>query len=166
VRRINCVLLSALFGLVMVAPALGQTPAPENECECVPDAITPGGTMAVLNNTASYGRGSTQIKAVGVVLSADERTLGACRPNASTDTFSLRLFMTDDDGDVIVDETRYDLTCNHAVGMESFTVDYDVVNCAGSDAPDRYRGSKGEITVEATTEDGTLVVRRVLKCNQ
>jgi hypothetical protein len=150
----------------MVAPALGQTPAPENECECVPDAITPGGTMAVLNNTASYGRGSTQIKAVGVVLSADERTLGACRPNASTDTFSLRLHMVDDDGDVILDETLYDLTCNRTVGKEAFEVTYEVENCAGSVAPSQHMGSKGAITVTASTEDGELVVGRVLKCNQ
>ena len=166
-RRINCLLLSALFGLVMVAPALGQTPtpAPENECRCVPDAITPGGTLAILNNTESLGRGSTQTKAVGVVLSADERIPGACRPNTSTDTFSLRVQMVDDDGDVILDETLYDLTCNRAVGKEAFLVTYEVENCAGSEAASQHMGSKGEVTITATTEDGKLLVDRRLKCN-
>jgi hypothetical protein len=131
----------------------------------VPDAITPGGTMAVLNNTASGGRGSTQIKAVSVVLSADELTRGACRPNTSTDTFSLTLLMEDDDGDTIIDHTLHDLTCNRTVGTEAFEVIYMVDNCAGSLPPSQHRGSKGTITVTATTEGGELVVNRLLKCN-
>jgi hypothetical protein len=122
--------------------------------------------MAVLNNTASPdGRGSTQIKAVGVVLSANERTRGACRPNTSTDTFTLWLRMVDDDGDVILEHERAGLTCNRTVGTEAFEAYYTVLNCAGSEAPTLHRGSRGDITVTATTEDGTLVVNRRLKCN-
>jgi hypothetical protein len=72
--------------------------------------------------------------------------------------------MVDDDGDVIFDETRTDLTCDRRVGQEKFQVTYEVENCAGSVAPSRK--SKGEVTVTATTEDGELVSSRTLKCNK
>jgi hypothetical protein len=73
--------------------------------------------------------------------------------------------MVDDDGDVIFDETRTDLTCNRRIGQQKFMVDYEVKHCAGSEAPEDRR-SKGEVTVTATTEDGTLVSNRTLKCNK
>ncbi len=130
----------------------------------MPHRIVPGGNLAVLKKTTSLGRGSTQTKKVGVVLKAREQSRGACRPGSSTDTFSLRLQMVDDDGDVILDETRTGLTCNRRVGQEKFMVTYEVENCAGSEAPSR--SSKGKVTITATTEDGELVARRTLKCNK
>jgi hypothetical protein len=126
--------------------------------------VVPGGNLAVLKRTTSLGRGSTKTRKVGVVLKAREQSRGACRPRSSTDTFSLRLQMVDDDGDVIMDETREGLACNRRVGREKFMVTYEVENCAGSEAPSR--SSKGEVTVTATTEDGTLVSSRTLKCNK
>jgi hypothetical protein len=126
--------------------------------------VVPSGNLAVLNKTTSLGRGSTQTKKVGVVLKAREQTRGACRPGSSTDTFSLRLQMVDDDGDVILDETRTGLTCDRRVGQEKFMATYEVENCAGSEAPSR--NSKGEVTVTATTEDGELIAERTLKCNK
>jgi hypothetical protein len=124
----------------------------------------PSGNLAVLKKTTDRGNRSRQKKKVGVVLKAREQSRGACRPRTSTDTFSLRLQMVDDDGDVILDETREGLTCNRRVGKEKFMVTYDVENCAGSEAPDRR--SKGRVTVTATTDDGKLVSRRTLKCNK
>jgi hypothetical protein len=124
----------------------------------------PAGNLAVLKKTQSLGRGSTQTKKVGVVLKAQEQSRGACRPRTSTDTFSLRLQMVDDDGDVIMDETREGLTCNRRVGQEKFMATYEVENCAGSEAPGRR--SKGKVTVTATTEDGELISSRTLKCNK
>ena len=126
--------------------------------------MVPSGNLAVLKKTTSLGKGSTQTKKVGVVLKGRERTRGACRPGSSTDTFSLRLHMVDDDGDVILDETRTGLTCDRRVGQEKFMATYEVENCAGSEAPDR--SSKGEVTVTATTEDGELIAKRTLKCNK
>jgi hypothetical protein len=70
--------------------------------------------------------------------------------------------MVDDDGDVIMDETREGLTCNRRVGREKFRATYEVENCAGSEAPSRR--SKGRVTVTATTDDGELVSRRTLRC--
>ena len=102
---------------------------------------------------------------VGVVVKAREKTRGACRPGTSTDTFSLRLFMEDDDGHVIHDETYSGLTCDRRIRQQKFWVDYSVENCEGSVAPEG-RGSKGNVTVTATTEDGELVVERRLKCNK
>jgi hypothetical protein len=126
----------------------------------------PSGNLAVLKNTSVlHGKGSIQEKKVGVVLKARERTRGACHPRSSTDTFSLRLRMVDDDGDVIHDETHADLTCNRRIRQEKFWVTYEVENCAGSEPPDG-RNSKGNVTVTATTEDGTLVSSRILKCNK
>jgi len=124
----------------------------------------PAGNLAVLKKTQSSGRGSSQTKKVGVVLKAKEKSRGACRPGTSTDTFSLRLQMVDDDGDVILDETREGLTCNRRVGQEKFRATYEIENCAGSEAPSR--SSKGRVTVTATTDDGKLVSRRTLKCNK
>jgi len=124
----------------------------------------PAGNLAVLKKTQSSGRGSSQTKKVGVVLKAKEKSRGACRPGTSTDTFSLRLQMVDDDGDVIMDETREGLTCNRRIGQEKFMATYEVENCAGSEAPDR--NSKGRVTVTATTDDGKLVSSRTLKCNK
>jgi hypothetical protein len=72
--------------------------------------------------------------------------------------------MVDDDGDVIMDETREGLTCNRRVGQEKFMATYEVENCARSEAPDR--SSKGRVTVTATTDDGKLVSSRTLKCNK
>ncbi len=124
----------------------------------------PAGNLAVLKKTRSLGKGSTQTKKVGVVLKAQEQSRGACRPRTSTDTFSLRLQMIDDDGDVIMDETREGLTCNRRVGQKKFMATYEVENCAGSEAPSRT--SKGKVTVIATTDDGRLVSSRTLKCNK
>jgi hypothetical protein len=126
--------------------------------------VVPGRNLAVLKRTTSLGRGSTKTRKVGVVLKAREQSRGACHPRSSTDTFSLRLRMVDDDGDVIFDETRTDLTCNRRIRQEKFQVTYEVENCAGSVPPSR--SSKGEVTVTATTEDGTLVSSRTLKCNK
>jgi hypothetical protein len=72
--------------------------------------------------------------------------------------------MVDDDGDVILDETREGLTCNRRVGQKKFMATYEVENCAGSEAPGRR--SKGRVTVTATTDDGKLVSRRTLKCKK
>ena len=122
--------------------------------------------MAVLKKTSPDGRGSTQTKKVGVVVKARERTRGACRPGSSTDTFSLRIQMVDDDeSEPFFDQTLTDLTCNRRIRQQKFQVEYDVENCAGSVAPDG-RNSKGEVTVTATTEDGELVATRILKCNR
>ena len=72
--------------------------------------------------------------------------------------------MVDDDGDVILDETRADLTCDRRIGQQTFMATYAVENCKGSVAPER--NSKGDVTLVATTEDGELVVSRTLKCNE
>jgi hypothetical protein len=72
--------------------------------------------------------------------------------------------MIDDDGDVIMDETREGLTCNRRVGQQKFMATYEVENCAGSEVPSRT--SKGNVTVTATTDDGRLVSSRTLKCNK
>ena len=94
------------------------------------------------------------------------------------DTFSLRLQMVDDDGDVVHDETRTDLSCNRRIRQQKFMVTYEVENCAGSEAPGANSNgssdtngksksnSTGEITVTATTEDGELIASRILKCNK
>jgi hypothetical protein len=158
------------------------TPVPENGCQCVPHRVVPGRNLAVLKKTASLGRGSTQTKKVGVVLKAREQSRGACRPGSSTDTFSLRLQMVDDDGDVILDVTRTDLTCDRRVGQKKFMATYEVENCAGSEDPEKSsksnnasdkssksnrasnRKSKGLVTVTATTEDGELIASRILMC--
>ena len=126
--------------------------------------MVPGGNLAVVKKTTSNGKGSKQTKKVGVVLKARESTRGACHPKSSTDKFSLRLQMVDDDGDVIFDKTRRGLTCNRRVGQEKFMVTYEVENCEGSVAPER--SSKGNVTVTATTEDGELIESRTLKCNK
>jgi hypothetical protein len=126
--------------------------------------VVPGHNLAVLRKTSTDGRGSTQTKKVGVVIKANARTRGACHPKKSTDTFSLRLRMVDDDGDVIFDETRSDLKCDRRIGQEKFMVQYNVENCEGSGAP--RKNSKGRVRVTATTEDGTIVEDRYLKCKK
>jgi hypothetical protein len=131
----------------------------------VPHRVVPGGNLAVLKKTASLGKGSTQIKKVGVVMKAHERTRGACRPGTSTDTFSLQISMVDDDEDEpFYEKTVTGLTCDRRIRQQKFMVEYDVENCAGSEAPDKT--SKGEVTITATTEDGELVAIRTLKCNK
>jgi hypothetical protein len=96
--------------------------------------------------------------------------------------------MVDDDGDVILDETRTGLTCDRRIRQQKFMATYEVENCAGSEAPGessrgnsdnnskgnsdknskrkRIRNSKGDVTVTATTEDGELIATRTLKCNK
>jgi hypothetical protein len=99
-----------------------------------------------------------------VVLKAREDSRGACRPGASNDTFSLRVQMVDDDGDVILDETRSNLTCDRRVGQEEFEATYGVKNCSGSVAP--AAGSSGTVMVTATTDDGQLVANRTIHCQK
>ena len=130
----------------------------------MPHWVVPRGNLAVLRKTNSRGKGSTQTKKVGVVLKAREQTQGACRPGSSRDTFSLRVRIVDHDGQLILDETRDDLTCDLRIGQEKFMATYKVENCAEPDAPSR--SSKGVVTVTATTEDGELVAIRTLKCNE
>ncbi len=72
--------------------------------------------------------------------------------------------MVDDDGQVILDETRTGLTCDRRIRYQKFMATYEVENCEGSVAP--IRRSKGEVTVTATTEDGELIASRILKCNK
>ena len=71
--------------------------------------------------------------------------------------------MVDDNDQVILDETRTGLTCNRRIGQQKFMATYEVENCAGSVAPSR--SSKGLVTVTATTDDGELIAKRTLKCN-
>jgi hypothetical protein len=131
----------------------------------VPHRIVPGGNLAVLKKTSSGGRGSEQTKKVGVVLKARERTRGACRPGSSTDTVSVRLTMVNsDNGKVIFDKIHEDLTCDRRLRQEKFMVHYEVEDCEGSEPPSR--SSKNEIEITATTEDGTLLASRTLKCNK
>jgi hypothetical protein len=142
----------------------------------VPHRVVPGRNLAVLKKTNSGGKGSTQIKKVGVVLKARERTRGACRPGSSTDTFSLHLLIVDDDDidNPILDKTRFGLTCDRRIRQQKFMATYKVENCAGSEAPGKSskgkgskgRSSKGKVTVTATTEDGQLIASRILKCNK
>jgi hypothetical protein len=129
----------------------------------VPRRVVPGRNLAVLKKTSTLGKGSTQTKKVGVVLKAHEQSRGACRPGSSTDTFSLRLHMVDDNGEVILDETRTGLTCDRRIRQQKFMATYEVKHCAGSVAPSR--SSKGKVTVTATTDDGELIAERILKCN-
>jgi hypothetical protein len=125
----------------------------------------PGGNLAVLKKTTSNGKASEQTKKVGVVLKARERTRGTCRPGSSTDTVSVRLTMVNsDNGEVIFDEIHEGLTCDRRLRQEKFMVDYEVEDCEGSVAPNR--SSKNEIKITATTEDGTLLASRNLKCNK
>jgi hypothetical protein len=99
-----------------------------------------------------------------VVLKAREEIRGACHPKKSKDTYSLHVLMTDDNDEVILDETRSDLACNKRVGKQMFWADYGVTNCENSEAPEKR--SKGEITITATTDDGELTVSRTLKCKK
>jgi hypothetical protein len=125
----------------------------------------PGGNLAALNKTTTNGKGSTRTKKVGVVLKAHESTRRACSYKVSRDKFSLHIKMVDDDGDLIFEETRSDLTCNRRIRQQKFMVEYDVENCEGSVAPSR--NSKGKVTVTATTTDGgELVSTRTLKCKK
>jgi len=126
--------------------------------------VVPGNNLVVLRNTSDDGRGSTLTRKVGVVIKANARTRGACHPKKSTDTFSLHLRMVDDDGDVIFEETRSDLKCDRRIGQEKFMVQYNVENCKDSEAPSKI--SKGIVRVTATTEDGTIVEDRTLKCKK
>jgi hypothetical protein len=140
------------------------TPPPESACRCVPRTVVPAGNLAVLRDLADGGAQSEQTRSVGVVLTAEEREPGACRPRESAESIALRLEMVDDDGDVILDETRSGLICDRLVGQQTFDATYDVRNCPGSVVPDR--NSKGTVHVSATTEDGELVVQRTIECHR
>ena len=141
------------------------TPGSENQCRCAPRQLAPGGNLAALNDTAGGGNRAEQTRNVTVVLDPQELTPGACRPSlGAKTTFSLRLRMVDDDGDVILDETRAGLTCDRLAGQEKFEATYTVRNCNDSMVP--ARNSKGEVTVTATTNDGELVSTRTLECNR
>jgi len=93
--------------------------------------------------------------------------------------------MVDDDGnDIPIVEpeggTLTGLTCDRRIRQQKFWAKYTVENCAGSEAPGKSskseagkssksrasRSSKGKVTVTATTDDGTLVSSRILKCNK
>jgi hypothetical protein len=126
--------------------------------------VVPAGNLVALTQTARGGNRARVTREVGVVMHANERTPGACRPGASTDTYSLHVKMVDDDGDVILDETRSDLVCDRRVRREEFQATYDVVNCAGSVSPSPT--SAGDVTVTATTESGELVATRNIRCTR
>jgi len=154
---------------IATAPPIGDrsppiTPAPESACRCVPRTVVPAGNLAVLRDLADGGAQSEQTRSVGVVLTVEEREPGACRPRESAESIALRLEMVDDDGDVILDETRSGLICDRLVGQQTFDATYDVRNCPGSVVPDR--NSKGTVHVIATTEDGELAVQRTIECHR
>jgi hypothetical protein len=72
--------------------------------------------------------------------------------------------MIDDDGDIILNQTRRGLKCDRRIHQQRFFATYDVENCKDSTAPDKK--SVGIITVTATTDDGDLVVDRNLMCKK
>ncbi|HXV35995.1 MAG TPA: hypothetical protein VEC18_02535 [Myxococcota bacterium] len=130
----------------------------------MPHRVVPSGNLAALTRLQGRNPRDSVTKTVGVVLRAREATRGACRPGRSDDTFSLRLLMVDDDGDVILDETQENLICDRAIGQRKFTAHYDVENCRNSVAPTVI--SRGTVRVTATTDDGQLVVDRTLLCQR
>jgi hypothetical protein len=88
--------------------------------------------------------------------------------------------MVDDNGGVILDETRTGLTCDRRIRQQKFMATYEVENCASAEPSGKSskskaaknsksktsKSSKGEVTVTATTEDGELIASRTLKCNK
>lgn len=143
------------------SPTPTPSPTPESACHCVPHWIVPVGNLATLRETASGGEGSETTRKVGVMLRARDSAGNTCQPDSSA--FSLRLRVVDDDGDVLLDETRESLACDARVHRERFSVHYGVANCAGSTAPSE--NSRGRVTLLATTEYGDLVAHRALRCN-
>lgn len=163
--------MGVLVALVMpfgLAPAALAGPQPEGGCRCVVTNVQPAGNLVTLNKTATLGKGSRKITTVTVNVHAESRAPGSCTAEDSSEPITLSLLMVDDDGDVILDESKVGYQC-FGTGANSvkFQARYTELNCEGSVAPQGSLTSTGVIDIEASTSGNhgpPLIDTRNIKC--
>jgi len=152
------------FGLASAAFA-GPTPG---GCGCVVKNVMPAGNLVTLNKTATAGKGSRKTVNVTVNVHAESTTPGACTSNDSSEPVTLSLLLVDDDGDVILAESKEGYQC-FGTGSNSvkFPTRFTIPNCADSVPPQDGITSTGFIAVTASISGDhgpPLVVTRDVKC--
>lgn len=161
------VALVTSFGLAPAALA-GPGPGPGSGCRCVLNNVQPAGNLVTLNKTQRGAKGSTKTANVTVNVHAESRTPGSCTSDDSSEPVTLSLLVVDDDGDVILSESKVGYQC-FGTGTNSvkFPARYTVANCAGSVSPQEGTTSTGLIGVTASISGDhgpPLIVAREIKC--
>ncbi len=141
---------------------------PPADCRCVPTSVAPGGNLATLKNVATGGKGSRAYRNLTVKLEAQDVTHGSCPRGATSDPVAVSLRIEDDDGDVIIDQSKSGFVC---VGQQpvfaKFWVSYEgPKHCKGSAVPTGNSPSHGDLFVTVATEDGSLIPTRGIVCKR
>jgi len=154
---------SALL-VVLVLAASSAMAAPKSPCACVPDLVLPGGSLAKLRDVSTNGKASVETTTVAVRLKAVDVTPGSCTAGSSSDPATVSLYLEDDDGDLIVDRSKTGAVCtNGTKTYVKFPVSFEgPKNCKDSVVP--VNQSKGTVSVQATTADGTVLTTRKITC--
>ena len=142
--------------------------SPPSGCRCVPISVTPGGNLATLKNVATGGKGSRTYRNLTVKLEAQDVTHGSCPRGATSNPVSVSLRIEDDDGDVIIDQSKSGFVC---IGQQpvfaKFWVRYEgPKNCKDSAVPTGNSPSQGDLFVTVATEDGSLIPTRGIVCKR
>jgi hypothetical protein len=163
--------MGVLVALVMpfgLAPAALAGPEPEGGCRCVVTNVQPAGNLVTLNKTETNGKGSRKVTNVTVNVHAESRTPGSCTSNDSSEPVTLSLLMVDDDGDVILDESKVGYQC-FGTGPNSVKLQalYTPNNCLNSQPPQNGITSTGLVSVTASISGDhgpPLIESREIKC--
>ena len=120
-----------------------------------------------LNKTKGEGKGSSKTVNVTVNVHAESRTPGSCTAGDASEPITLSLLLEDDDGDVILDESKVGYQC-FGTGSNSvkFQARYTVKNCEnsvppqGSVASSAWRGLVSRAPTSTRATRTTMTVRR------
>jgi hypothetical protein len=150
------------------SPTPTSTPTatqPPSGCRCVPKSVKPRArNLATLKDVATGGKGSSSQRVLIVKLEAEDVTHKSCPEGATSNPVTVSLRIEDDDGDVLIDQSKSGFVCvgQRLVGAK-FVVRYEgPKNCKDSAVPT----GRGDLFVTVTTEDGSLIPTREIVCHR
>jgi hypothetical protein len=154
---------SALCAVAVLVLFSGVASA-NSDCECIPDAVLPGGNLAKLRDVSTNGKASKVAVGVTVRLKPVDVTPGSCKTGLSSDPVVVAILLEDDDGDVILSRAIGGFVCTSGKKTHAkFTTFFEgPKNCKGSAVPDGQ--SKGKITGSAASDDGAILISRNILC--
>jgi hypothetical protein len=146
------------------SPTPTQTPQPplEEGCFCRIKNVNPAGNIAALRNTATGDKGSTLTRSLVINMKGENITPGSC-PQDARNVVEVSVFAVDDDGDVLIAESKRGFNCNAGGATNAkFLANYDVLNCKDSVAP--ANTSFGDVTITVSNEQDFAVFTRRVHC--
>jgi len=129
--------------------------------------VVPQGNAVSLKNVETGGKGSTITRSLTVKLEAQEASPGSCPYGATSDPTKVTLFVQDDDGDVVFDNSKSGFVCKSGTTTNAkFGVRYTgPENCKDSAVPTKQT-STGTLSVHASTSDSSYDDTLKIQCKK